>query len=907
MGRKDAPKKKGDSKTLQRLQRRKATDTAVYRLRASNALRDLLLTSLSGVMVFMSYPNYDLWPLQWFALIPLMWVIRDKTPWKAFGWGLWSGLVTNWGGFYWVTGMLMDFGHFSLTLAIPLCTLMCAYQGLIFAIWAGLTRWVVRGTGLGVLWVAPVAWAVAEFALPFIFPWYLANGQYLFYPAIQITELTGVIGLSYIIVFVNAGLFLGVLEALDRRWSAVVKPVAIAVGLFTSNVVYGVVRMHQVDALMEDSPSLKIGVGEADVGIWDKEAKGLSAANQVAMLRGNILKHHLLAAELEKKHKVDLIVEPESSFIPVGSVGFKREGVFAVAGGRGANLWELRDSEWSDPLRTDKDVTQINGLTAAREDQVFAVGNSGLIMRRVGDSWVTEASGVRADLHSVWATEMSPDDYRIDAAPVMAMAVGTGGMALLRENGQWIRIDTGVTHTLRAVSATGSAHGFAVGDHGTVLRWNGGGHPDRRAGWQRETSRTTANLRGVWIAADGQVTAVGDQGVVLTRRSGVWRKHVIPGGQRLNGVTGDLAGRVVVGNRGGSWRWSGSSWRSLKTPVSSHLRGVSIDGRGHMYAVGDQGVLLQLKRGTSRWMKAATLRKAGSLRAVTGVPYTEAPVYGRDARYVARSHTPLPKLGAHTRMEAVADPTRHLITDGNTPRHQWNAPIRGFDTPILLGLLTYELKNGGTDPRDRHQRRTYNSAMLLDADGRVLGRYDKNYLLIFGEYIPFGETFPQLYEWLPEASHFYAGDTVETFEFKGHQIGVMICYEDIIPRFTRRLAGKDPNVLINVTNDAWFGKTSEPYLHLALAVFRAVENRLWLIRSTNTGVSAFVDGVGRIVGGTGLEDPETLVFKVPMMSTATLYRSYGDLFAYVCLLVFGGMVVAVLRRRKRESRGAKRG
>jgi apolipoprotein N-acyltransferase len=239
-------------------------------------------------------------------------------------------------------------------------------------------------------------------------------------------------------------------------------------------------------------------------------------------------------------------------------------------------------------------------------------------------------------------------------------------------------------------------------------------------------------------------------------------------------------------------------------------------------------------------------------------------------------------------MKAVADINTVLPDDRNTSLHAWNTPLRGFNTPILLGLLTYEPKAGTISAplQGRNSRRTYNSAILIDGDGRVRGRYDKNYLLVFGEYIPLGSTFPQFYDWLPEASHFEAGTTVETFDFKGFQLGVMICYEDIIPRFTRRLAGKNPNVLINVTNDAWFGKTSEPYLHLALAIFRAVENRLWLIRSTNTGVSAYVDAVGRLVSQTRLEDPEILAEDVPMMSTVTPYRRYGDLFSYACIVAF---------------------
>jgi apolipoprotein N-acyltransferase len=255
---------------------------------------------------------------------------------------------------------------------------------------------------------------------------------------------------------------------------------------------------------------------------------------------------------------------------------------------------------------------------------------------------------------------------------------------------------------------------------------------------------------------------------------------------------------------------------------------------------------------------------------------------------------------------------RYLPLDTEALAIDWNTPLRGYNTPILFGLVTYDTVESGYSPLlgpngrlegregdDRAGRRTFNSAFLLEPNGRVLGRYDKNHLLVFGEYLPFGDWFPQLYDMLPQANHFTPGDTVEPIDFQGHRLGVIICYEDILPAFTRNLAGKDPNVLINVTNDAWFGKTSEPALHLALSVFRSVEHRLWLIRSTNTGISAFVDGVGRIVAGTRLEDPEVLVRDVPMMRSSTIYRRYGDLFAYACLLVFSVLAVGGLARRAR--------
>src|SRR5205814_5021079 len=99
-----------------------------------------------------------------------------------------------------------------------------------------------------------------------------------------------------------------------------------------------------------------------------------------------------------------------------------------------------------------------------------------------------------------------------------------------------------------------------------------------------------------------------------------------------------------------------------------------------------------------------------------------------------------------------------------------------------------------------------------------------------------------------EMSNFARGSSVTTFPFGPWRLAPMICYEDIIPSFGRRLVAQEPppNLLVNITNDAWFGATSEPYEHMALAVYRAVEHRLDLVRAVNTGVSAVIDATGRV-------------------------------------------------------------
>jgi len=280
-------------------------------------------------------------------------------------------------------------------------------------------------------------------------------------------------------------------------------------------------------------------------------------------------------------------------------------------------------------------------------------------------------------------------------------------------------------------------------------------------------------------------------------------------------------------------------------------------------------------------------------------PYTYARRAGADR---VERHRPIPRDVAFLPQSSVPPP-EHAEEDlraGVEARDRF-APQRGFTTPLLFGALTARPNPENKSPR--HPGVDYlNTALLLDGEGNVLGAYDKVYLLIFGEYIPLGHTFPVFHKWLPEGGDLTAGESVEVVPLGDFRIGVMICYEDIIPAFTRKVADKRPHILINITNDAWFGKTAEPYLHLALAIFRSVENRVPLIRSTNTGVSCFVDANGRILSETGLTGAETLQEEMPMMDSWTLYQVLGDWPGYLCLgaVLYLGLTARIRRKRKKN-------
>ena len=501
-----------------------------------------------GMLLFLSCADFDIWPFTWFALVPVLGVILDEKTERPAFYGFLCGLVANGGGFYWIVGFLQRFGHLPLIAAIPIFLLLVSYQAITFAVWAWIVRRLHDHLKLGVTFIAPVAYVAVELVVPYVFPWYLAITQAWVRPVIQIADLTGPLGVSFLLVMVNGALW-ELFAALRNKSPMPRRRLAIAAITVAACLGYGALRMHQVGASRAAAPKFKVGVVQANIGIHEKWHANLA--------HEQLQTHQQLAADLER-HGANLIVWPESSY----PYGFGRD----------------------------------------------------------------------------------------------------------------------------------QAH---------------------------------------------------------------------------------------------DWPW------------------------------GDR----------------------------------------------RRAQT-------------------------------------GFTTPLLFGTLT---SSGQGD--------AYNSAMLLDQSGNVQGLFDKNILMVFGEYIPYYEQMKWLKHYIPEMSNWSRGTDVTVFPLKlptGEQIniGPMICYEDIFPSFGRRLTKKNPNLLINITNDAWFGRTSEPYEHLALSVYRAIETRVDLVRAVNTGVSAFIDSTGRVYKTSPSVDPDetpdakpvALLDEVAAQQPFTLYATLGEWFGGACLAL---LLVLGLRARAR--------
>lgn len=479
-----------------------------------------------GVLAFLGFAGFDQFYLEWLFLIPILWAIRGQSPGRAFLIGWCAGIVMNIGGFYWASQMFQQFAGMPWPLATLGLLLLAAANGALLAAWAWGTRLLTRDAGWNVAWVAPVLWTALEKFWPEIFPYYLGASQYKLSLLTQIADLTGILGVTFILIYINATLFVALEQWFEKQVIAKRLLLASAVVL-AAVLIYGQLRIKAVDKQAAAAEKMTIGLVQTNRGAGDKR---LDPANL-------LLEHQEMSRALAASQHLDLIVWPESIL----------------------------------------------------------------------------------------------------------------GLRLASRNG---------------------------------------------------------NLSA--------------------------------------GLLGD-----------------------------THI-------------------------------------------------------------------------------------------------------------PTLFGAVLQLGEESTTLP--------YGSAVLADGAGQILGTYDKVVLVPFGEYIPFGETFPVLYSLVPAPGRFQPGQSFAPLLLGKFLLSVNICYEDIFPGHIRSLMRGNherriPDVMINLTNDSWYGKTTEPLEHLALASFRSIEHRRALVRSTNTGISAFVDPVGRIVKSSGIWTRETLVDRVPMMQGRTFYALAGDWLGWLCALL----------------------
>jgi apolipoprotein N-acyltransferase len=231
----------------------------------------------------------------------------------------------------------------------------------------------------------------------------------------------------------------------------------------------------------------------------------------------------------------------------------------------------------------------------------------------------------------------------------------------------------------------------------------------------------------------------------------------------------------------------------------------------------------------------------------------------------------------------ASDPVfREAISNLAQQAHAW----------VLAGSIGIQNATAGTPSE------IYNSGALVGPQGNWTSRYDKIHLVPFGEYVPFKRLFAFAGGLTKEVGDFSAGASRAPLQADGAKLGVFICYESIFPDEVRQFAAQGAQVLVNISNDGWYGDSGAYAQHLKQARMRAVENDRWLLRDTNTGVTAFIDPLGRITATIPRKTRAVLAANYAVLDETTFYTRHGDWFAWLCAIISGVALASLPFQKK---------
>lgn len=216
---------------------------------------------------------------------------------------------------------------------------------------------------------------------------------------------------------------------------------------------------------------------------------------------------------------------------------------------------------------------------------------------------------------------------------------------------------------------------------------------------------------------------------------------------------------------------------------------------------------------------------------------------------------------------------------------------RGLNTYLLFGSVLVKGQREG-------RVLLSNSVILLNRDGIVSYIYDKIHLVPFGEYVPLRKILFFLDKLVVGIGDYIPGGSYLKAVTPFGDFGTVICYEIIFPGLVRKFYAKGGDFIVTITNDAWFGRTTGPYQHFSMAVFRAVENRKPVVRAANTGISSFIDSNGRILSKTRLFQQEILTQDIRTDPARSFYTKYGDIFSYICIVFLVILLAPLIWRPK---------
>jgi apolipoprotein N-acyltransferase len=222
----------------------------------------------------------------------------------------------------------------------------------------------------------------------------------------------------------------------------------------------------------------------------------------------------------------------------------------------------------------------------------------------------------------------------------------------------------------------------------------------------------------------------------------------------------------------------------------------------------------------------------------------------------------------------------------------------------LHAILASSLKNGsylisGAVRRDIETKKIYNSAIIINYLGENVGIYDKIHLVPFGEYIPFRSIIPSTFQSIANSiGDFDIGEKSNVINVNGIKIAIAICYEAVFPNFICK--NQDIDLIVNLTNDGWFGFSSEPFQHLQIVRARSVETGIPLIRVTNYGISALFDNCGREIARLNIDQAGCADVRIPQkLKKQTTYNEYGDKLFWLAMCFLALIAIFIEYRSKK--------
>lgn len=233
--------------------------------------------------------------------------------------------------------------------------------------------------------------------------------------------------------------------------------------------------------------------------------------------------------------------------------------------------------------------------------------------------------------------------------------------------------------------------------------------------------------------------------------------------------------------------------------------------------------------------------------------------------------------------------------DGGPLAESVRATVDALNTPFMMGSPAYSSPQGKNQPKFVLHNRAY----LLDEKGQTLSWYDKEHLVPFGEYVPLGQWLPFVTKLVQGDYEFRPGANYAPLRTGKLSLGTLICYEAIFPELAQKRVEQGANVLVNISNDAWFGHSSAPRQHLHLAILRAVEQNRSILRATNTGVTTFIAPTGRLHEQSEPFAPNFLrKGDIPLLTGTTFYHDHFQLVHWSFLALIAGLFPVVGHSRK---------